>query len=229
MEPAGGFMKHLLLLVVAAGSLLSQTQSSAQSQTRNLPREIKGVVTDQNGVPVSEATVYAVPQGLVLDDIALRSVETDSDGKFDFRGRLELESYKLYARKDEDGYPDPLDRFYADSKVNAPRVDLTRDRPSATVTVKLGEKAGVLEGRVIDAETGAVLNAGVYFLDGQGNGQHADSNAEGRFRALLPPGKELTLVVRGPASHSNRIQLPVAPLRLEPGQYIYMDIPVAKP
>ena len=220
-------MKHLLLLVVAAGSLLAQPQASAQSRASRPQREIKGVVTDQNGVPVSEATVYAVPQGLILDDITLRSVVTDADGKFDFRGPLELESYKLYAQKDEDGYPDPLDRFYTDSKVDVPQVALTPDRPSATVTVKLGEKAGVVEGRVIDRETGAVLNAGVYFLDGQGNGRHADFNAEGKFRALLPPGKELTLVVRGPASRSNRIQLPVAPFQLEPGQYISMDIPVS--
>ncbi len=222
-------MKHLLLLVVAAGNLLAQSQASAQTQTRNLRREIKGVVTDQNGVPVPGATVYAVPQGLVLDDITLRSVVTDGDGEFDFRGPLELESYKLYARKDEDSYPDPLDRFYADSKADASRVDLTASHPSATVAVKLGEKAGVIEGRVIDAETGAVLNARLGFLDGQGNGHQTDSNAEGKFRALVPPGKELTLVVWNRASGSDRIQLPVAPLRLEPGQYIYMDIPVSKP
>jgi hypothetical protein len=220
-------MKHLLVLVAAAGSLLAQTQASAQSQPRNLQREIKGVVTDQNGVPVSGATVYAVPQGLVLDDIALRSVETDADGKFDFRGHLELESYKLYARKDQDGYPDPLDHFYADSNADAQRADLTANRPSATVTVKLGEKAGVVEGRVIDAETGAVLKARLSFLDGQGNGRGIDSNAEGKFRALLPPGKELTLVV-WPA-HADSLQRAAVPLRLEPGQYVYMDIPVSKP
>ena len=52
-------MKHFLLLAVAAGSLLAQSQS-AQSQARNLQREIKGIVTDQNGVPVSAATVSAV-------------------------------------------------------------------------------------------------------------------------------------------------------------------------
>jgi hypothetical protein len=218
-------MKHFLLLAVAAGSLLAQSQS-AQSQARNLQREIKGIVTDQNGVPVSGATVYAVPQGLVLDDIALRSVVTDGDGKFDFRGHLELESYKLYARKDEDNYPDPLDHFYADSKADAPRADLTADHPSAMVAVELGEKAGVLEGRVIDAETGAVLTARLGFLDGQGNGRGIDSDAEGKFRALLPPGKELTLVVRDP--HSGRTQVPIAPLRLEPGQYISMDIPVSR-
>ena len=220
-------MKHLLLLTLAAGSLLVQTQMSAQSQMRNLRREIKGTVTDQNGIPVSAATVYAVPQGLVLDDIDPRSVETDSNGRFDFHGGLQLEGYKLYARKDEDDYPDPLDRFYADSKTEAPQVELTDAHPSATVAVKLGEKAGVLVGRVVDRGTGAVLNARLYFLDAQGNGHHVDSvAADGTFRALLPAGKELTLVVAEVSS--NRMQIPVAPLRLEPGQYISMDIPVSK-
>lgn len=221
-------MKHLLLLALAAGSLLAQSQTSAQSSSRNIQREIKGIVTDQSGAPVSGATVHAVPQGLVLDDISPLSVETDRNGRFDFRGHLELESYKLYARKDADDYPDPLDVFYADSKTEVTQVELTASHPSAAVTVKLGEQAGVVEGRVINAETGAVVNARVYFLDGQGNGRQADSNAEGKFRALLPPGKELTLVVWDLASHSDRIQLPVAPLRLEPGQYISMHIPVSK-
>ncbi len=45
-------MKHLLLLAVAAGSLLAQSQTSAQSQTHNIRREIEGVVTDQNGIPL---------------------------------------------------------------------------------------------------------------------------------------------------------------------------------
>jgi hypothetical protein len=94
------------------------------------------------------------------------------------------------------------------------------------VTVKLGEQAGVLEGRVIDAETGAVLKTRLSFLDGQGNGRGVDSDAEGKFRALLPPRKELTLVVRDP--NSGRMQLPAVPLRLEPGQYISMDIPVSR-
>ncbi|MGP0017929.1 MAG: hypothetical protein ACLPHP_05125 [Candidatus Sulfotelmatobacter sp.] len=107
-------------------------------------------------------------------------------------------------------------------------MELTAEHPSATVAVKLGEKAGVLEGRVIDAGTGAVLSARLAFLDGQGNGHPVDCSAEGKFRALLPPGKELTLVVMGLVSDPDRIQLPIAPLRLEPGQYVYMDIPVSR-
>lgn len=184
-------------------------------------------MTDQDGNPLSGATVYAVPQGLTLSDLTPRSVKTDRNGEFDFRGGFELEEYKLYSRKDEDAYFDPFDGFYADSKA-VPAVDLTQDHPSATVTVKMGEKAGVVVGRVIDADTGAVLKARLYFYDGQGHGHEFDSAVDGKFHALLPPGKDISLMVTVLSTSSVRTQIPVVPLlRLEQGQFIYMDIPVA--
>jgi len=214
-------MKHLALLIVVTGSLLAYAQTGQQTRAG----EIKGVVTDRNGTPVSGATVYAVPQGLSLDDITPRSVKTDGNGAFDFRRGFQLEAYKLYARKDADAYPDPLDSFYANAKPNAAQVDLTEKNPSATVTVKLGEKAGVIAGRVIDAATGAGLKAKLGFLDGDGHGHSV--LVDGDYRVLLPPGKEVTVMVTV-MEEPYRSQIPVAPLRLEPGQYIYMDLPVSR-
>jgi hypothetical protein len=217
-------MKHLAILIVVVGSLFAYSQTKVL-----LNGEIKGSVTDQNGNPISGATVYAVPQGLTLNDITPRSVKTDRNGEFDFRGGFELEEYKLYSRKDEDAYFDPFDGFYADSKAEAPAVDLTQDHPSATVTVKMGEKAGVVVGRVIDADTGAVLKARLYFYDGQGHGHRFDSAFDGKYRAFLPPEKDISLMVTVLSTPSARTQIPVAPvLRLEQGQFIYMDIPVPK-
>jgi len=218
-------MKHLAILIVVVGSLFAYSQTKVR-----LSGEIKGSVTDQNGSPISGATVYAVPQGLTFNDITPRSVKTDSNGEFDFRGGFELEEYKLYSRKDEDGYFDPSDRFYAGSNAEAPVVDLTENHLSATVTVKMGEKAGVVVGRVIDADTGAGLKARLDFYDSQGNGRRFDSAVDGKYRALLPPGKDIRLMMVTVLSPSSaRTQIPVAPLpRLEPGQFIYMDVPVSK-
>jgi len=215
-------MKHLAILIVVVGSVFAYSQTEVQ-----VNGEIKGSVQDQNGNPISGATVYAVPQGLTLNDITPRSVTTNRNGKFDFRGGFELEEYKLYSRKDEDGYFDPFDRFYADSKAGAPAVYLTQDHPSATVVVKMGEKAGVVVGRVIDADTGAVLKARIVFYDDQGHGHGSDSAVDGNYRAFLPPGKEIkVMIVR--VSSSARIQIPAVPsLRLEAGQFVYMDIPVS--
>ena len=70
------------------------------------------------------ATVYVVPQFLALGGVKPRSVKTDRNGEFDFRGGFRLGAYNLYAQKDEDGYPDPLKSFDADSKFDAPKVVL---------------------------------------------------------------------------------------------------------
>jgi hypothetical protein len=214
-------MKHLLVLVMVSASLLANSQTAPPSGN------IKGFVTDRNGDPISAATVYAVPQGLTLDDFTPRSVKTDGNGAFDFRGGFALEPYKLYARKDADAYPNPLDSFYADTKTEAPKVDLTKDHPSAAVTVRLGNKAGVIAGRVIDATTGTAVKAELGFLDGDGHGHSL--LVDGNYRILVPPGKDVTLMVTllGPPHDYDRAQVPVAPLRLEPGQYIYMDLPIS--
>ena len=217
-------MKHLVVLFVVAGSLLAYSQTST-----SLTGQIRGRVIDRNGSPVSGATVYAVPQGLAFDDIAPRSVKTDESGAFYFRGGFQFEAYRLYSRKEEESYPDARDAFYADPKADAPKVEITADHPSATVTLKLGEKAGVIAGRVIDAETGAVMNAGLYFYDGEGHGHRVNSSdVDGTYRALLPPGKEVKVMVMDLSSHTVDARLPVAPLRVEPGQYVYMDIQVSR-
>jgi carboxypeptidase family protein len=213
-------MKHFLTLALVVTSLF------AHSQKKDHPDgEIKGTITDQNGSPVSAATVYAVPQDATFDGITPRSIETDRNGGFDFRGGFQLGSYKLYSRKDADAYPDRSDVFYADSKAEAPHVDLTEDHPSATVTLLLGERAGVLVGKVIDVDTGAAVKAKLVFMDEDGNDHSVLAN--GKYRALLPPGKHVTLMVMvmSPDYHP---QSPVAPLRLEPGQEMHMDIPVSK-
>ena len=87
-------MKHFLTLAVVAASLFTYSQTKV-----SLDGEIKGTVTDQDGSPVSAATVYAVPQDPTFDGIIPRSAKTDENGDFDFRGGLALGGYKLYSRK----------------------------------------------------------------------------------------------------------------------------------
>ena len=210
-------MKLFVALTVVAASLV------AYSQTKP-PGEIKGTVTDATGAPISGATVYAVSQNAGFSDATLRSVKSDRNGMFDFRGGFALGSYKLYSRKDEDSYPDPLDKFYADPKAEAQAVELTAAHPSATATVTLGQQAAVLAGKIVDASTGDAIRALLAFVDGQGNG-HSIS-VDGDYRILVPPGKDVTLMVTAMGARSNRAQIPVAPLRLEPGQHVYMDLSV---
>jgi hypothetical protein len=83
----------------------------------------------------------------------------------------------------------------------------------------------VLVGRVVDADTGAALKAKLIFLDEDGHDHSV--MVSGKYRTLLPAGKDVTIIVIGmsPDYHS---QLPTAPLRLEAGQEMQMDIPLSK-
>jgi carboxypeptidase family protein len=211
-------MKLLVALTVVAASLLANSQTRQDGQ-------IKGTVTDASGAAISGATVYAVPQS-GLNDAIPRSVKSDRNGAFDFRGGFALGSYKLYSRKDEDSYPDPRDKFYADSAAEAPEVELTAAHPSATATVKLGQQAAVVAGRIVDRNTGDAIKALLAFIDGEGNGHSV--SVDGDYRILVPPGKDVTLVVTAVGTRSDRAQIPVAPLHLEPGQHVYMDLPVSR-
>jgi hypothetical protein len=213
-------MKPFLVSIMIAGSLF------AQAQTREpVTGEIKGTLTDGNGNPVAAATVYAVPQDLTFDSVTPRSITTDRRGEFDFHGDFRLGAYKIYSRKDADAYPDRSDSFYADSKVEPPKVELTEDHPSATVALSLGEKAGVVSGRVVDADTGVTLKAKLVFIDEDGNSHSVMTN--GKYRALVPSGKNVSLMVMVMDANYGS-QSPVAPVQLAPGQEMHMDIPLSK-
>jgi hypothetical protein len=210
-------MKQLLFLIVVSGTLLSQ------SPTKHVSGQIKGTVIDRTGSPVSFATVYAVPQGLTLDDVTPYSVKTDSTGAFDFHGGLEFRLYKLYSRKDADGYLNPLDAFYADGEYRPVEVTLSREHPSAAVLVKLGNQAAVISGKIIDAKSGAPLKAYLGLLDEEGNGHSVV--VDGDYSVVVPSERNVTLMVT--VLGTRRSLVPVSHFRLEPGQRVFMDIPIS--
>jgi len=209
-------MRPLFVLVVLTGTL------SAQSPKGPSP-EIKGKVVDPDGIPVPAATVYVVQEGLTLEDATPRSVKTDADGTFDFRGGLQPGTYKLYSRKDADGYLDPFDRFYFDAGNNAVRVALNQTHPTSTVTVKLGKQAAVISGKVFDVQSGGPLKAYVGLLDEEGNGHSVV--VDGEYRLVVPSEKNVHLMVT--VIGTRRPIIPVSSLWLEPGQRVFMDIPVS--
>jgi hypothetical protein len=208
-------MKPLLVLIVVSGTLI------AQSPTKHLSGEIRGTVIDETGSPVSSATVYAVPQGLVLDEVTPRSAKTNSKGRFDFRGGFELHSYKIYARKDADGYLNPVNA-YGDGDSSA-EVALSPKHPTSTVTVKLGKQAAVISGKVFDVDSGTPLKAYVGLIDAEGNGHSVV--VDGDYNLVVPSEKSVRLIVT--VIGTRRPLIPVSSLWLEPGQRVYMDIPIS--
>ena len=212
-------MKYCLLVSLLLVGLI------AHSQQNDTHGEIAGNVIDQAGNAVSGATVEAVPQALGFDGITPRSVKTDKYGRFEFRGGFAFGAYRLYSYKLADSYPDPSDKFYADTLHEAPTVKLATDKPTAVITLTLGQKAGVVVGKVNDAQTGAPLKATLVFMDADGN--HHSVLTDGEYRALLPAGKDLTMMVEV-MSPDYPPQSRTDPIRLEPGQEMKLDIRLSK-
>jgi len=169
--------------------------------------------------------VYAVPQDISFENLSPRSTTSNAAGEFDFRGGFALGTYKVYSRKDSDGYPDTSDSFYADPKREPAKVELTEDHPSASATVSLGDKAAVVAGHVVDADNRTPLKAKLVFMDDDGNSHSV--LVTGKYRTLIPAGKDITLMVMV-MSPNYGSQAPVPALRLSSGQEMDMDIPLSK-
>jgi hypothetical protein len=95
-------MKFFLALALTITTVLAYSQTNEKTLG-----EIKGSVTDANGNLVPGASVYAVPQEISFENIAPRSITANGAGEFDFHGGFALGTYRLYAKKESDGYPDP--------------------------------------------------------------------------------------------------------------------------
>ncbi len=214
----GVVMKFFLALALFTTTLLAYSQIKEKTSG-----EIKGSVTDANGNLVPGATVYAVPQDISFE--APRSITANGVGGFDFRDGFGLGTYKLYAKKESGGYPDPSDNFYADPKLAPSTIELTKDHPSSTITVTLANRAAVLAGRVVDANSGVPLKAKLVFMDSEGNSHLL--MVTGKYRTLIPAGKDVTLMVMV-MSPDYGSQTPVPPFRLASGQEMDMDIPLSK-
>jgi hypothetical protein len=115
------------------------------------PGLIEGTVIYEDGRPAKGATVSAFPldRGLAAK---VPSADTDELGHFQIN-RLWLGKFAVTAKKEDEGYPDTNNYFYSDSKIASTLLSLSN--PSATDTIVLGPKAGILMGTVTDAITGA--------------------------------------------------------------------------
>lgn len=151
-------MKHLVLLGLLLNSFaIAQTPDPTPFDAR-----ISGTVVDADGKPIAEATVTAVQQSLLsITDAYPVQVQTDSHGRFDFGRKLKHGVYDIYARKEKDGYPDRSSPFYRLADFQPQTVQLFGAQPEEKIEVQLGDRAGVLTGRVTDGDTGEPLDASV--------------------------------------------------------------------
>jgi hypothetical protein len=220
-----------LIGVIAALAHPSASQQSARQpphSQRATAGLIEGTVVYPDGKPVSGATAYAAPLGRPFG-IVLPYDKTDKAGHFTIRvpvawfGRL-----AVTAKKEDEDYPE-MNQFYSNGKFQT--VTLTLRAPTARVTIRLGPKAGVLQGAVTDVVTGAALNPCVELRRGSnpGNFLRGSGLIHPHYRLLIPSdaGVFVKIWLDGynawyyPAT---AVKSAARPIRLRPGEERTLNI-----
>jgi hypothetical protein len=185
-----GFMIRLGLLASLALAIglcfSSRLRNAPPDRTETESGLVNGTVLYEDGRPVHGATVFASPIGRPIGAIIPHS-NSDETGHFAIRvpGSW-FGGFAVAAKKEDEDYPDMSRQFYSDGKFQT--VTLTTLNPTATVTIRLGPKAGVLIGTVADAVTGAPLSPCVEFKRAlePNNSLSASGLVEPKYRLLIP-------------------------------------------
>jgi hypothetical protein len=147
-------MKFLSSVSVIAFAHLSLAAAVlAQSPS---PYIISGQVIDEFGRSAPDVRVCAIP---VVDDRPERGVfcgTSSDDGKFVIRER-EAGRFKLIYEKMSDGYVPQRWSFYRHQSIVIPEVTVNDESRSASASVMLGPKGGVLTGKAVDGSTNLPL------------------------------------------------------------------------
>jgi hypothetical protein len=116
---------------------------------------VTGVVKDASGGIVAHAFVEAVPRSSTADrgtvgDVMNPWIPADEMGNFSVT--LRPGRYVIRAKDEADGYADPVYLLNADPTAVFPEITVAQGNVSR-VTVLLGRKGGMLEGRLLDRES----------------------------------------------------------------------------
>jgi len=157
------------------------------------PGLIEGTVIYEDGRPAKGATVTAFPldRGLAAK---VPSADTDELGHFQI-DHLWLGTFAVTAKKEDEGYPDMNSGFYSDSEITP--ITLSLSHPSASDTILLGPKAGILIGAVTDAVTGTPLDPCVDFhrASDPNNFLSGTGLINAKYRVLVPSDRDVIMKV----------------------------------
>ena len=210
-------MKQLLLAILVAVcvvSLLGSRRVVTEPQTIHHGTvnygTIEGVVLKPDGQPVSQAIVFAEGENFIKG--LMPFTKTDEQGRFVIK-RLEPRTYKVYASKEEDGYPSATSAFHTGGAVVIPQVSVSEGQVTSNVVVYLAPKAAKLIARVEDAATRRpvkdaqitlrrVDNPNFYFITGP--------DQQGKAKILVPAAP-ITVEVSAPRQETKHI----GPIRLK--------------
>lgn len=179
---------------------------------------ISGTVTDEHNAPIAKARVNANPaDGRPMASL-VRFVETDENGHF-LIDRLAWGKYKVFAKKEDLGYPDMSWSFYSNDVYLA--VEITPTVRTAEVRIQLGPKAGVLTGSITNALTGAPIPASLMIRRAASPSKWLSPGVATGYRVLLPPSTDVLLEVSAPGFKTQKFP---SPLNLQPGAEMHLDI-----
>lgn len=188
---------------------------------------IEGTVSYENGSPANGATVYASPMDRPIMGIIPHAI-TDERGHFAIP-HLWLGKYAVGAEKLDEDYLDMTNQFYSDGKFET--LNLTSRRSAATVSIRLGPKAGILVGTVSDAVTGAPLNPCVEFRRAKkpGNFLSGTGLVNAKYRVLVPSDTDVLMKVwygeHKPWYYPGTMDKAESrPVNLKPGEETKLDI-----
>ena len=153
---------------------------------------------------------------------------TDERGHFAIP-HLWLSKYAVGAEKLDEDYPNMTMQFYSDGKFDT--VTLTSRRSAASVSIRLGPKAGILTGTVADAVSGAPLNSCAEFRRAKqpGNFLSGTGLVNAKYRMLVPSNTDVLMKVWY-AGHKpwyypgTTAKAQSRPVNLKPGDEAKLDI-----
>jgi|HubBroStandDraft_1064217.scaffolds.fasta_scaffold19223_1 hypothetical protein len=186
---------------------------------------IEGTLTDEGGMAISGATVYAMRIGRPTAS-AIPIAETDAAGHYIFK-RLDYGRYVVAPAKPADGYPTPW--YVPDcTQMKYPEIELSDENQSAKLDVRFGKKAGVLIGTVTDADRGNPVDANVEFRCIVDPSQFVSGSGltNARFRVLVPSDTPVSMTVsqKGFRNWQFTRNGVVEPILLAPGEILTLEI-----
>jgi hypothetical protein len=154
---------------------------------------VSGTVIDSRGMEIPNAMVEALPRpsGVRSGSVGDHPnpwIQTDSHGRF--RIKLPPGRYKIEAKAEMDGHPDPIFMLNTDPTSRFPEISVQQQNISG-VHVVLGKRGGVLAGEVVDQSGRSIANAKVTIRDARNPHAYvevfADKNGQFQVTVLSKP------------------------------------------
>lgn len=206
---------HSAILISPFLFLFASTGTEAVAQGLG---SIHGSVVDERSSPIRGVLVNASVINGRPTSTLVRYVETDVDGRFVI-DHLGWGAYAVFAKKEEDGYPDMAASFYSNDIF--PTVAIEPSSPSAEIRIQLGPKAGIVTGSVRNSATGAPVNAGFRLVRVEAPEKWLSTSVPPTYRILIPSSTHVLLEASAPGFKTWSLR---HPLLLQPGAELELDI-----